>query len=52
MIAADGSQVMWQEKREPYDLPAAHIFKITGGQIHEVEAIGIFVPYGSKTGWE
>ena len=52
MIAADGSRVMWQEKRDPYDLPAAHIFKITGGQIHEVEAIGIFVPYGSQTGWE
>jgi hypothetical protein len=52
MIAADGSHVMWQEKREPYDLPAAHIFKITGGQIHEVEAVGIFVPYNSATGWE
>jgi hypothetical protein len=52
MIAADGSRVMWQEKREPYDLPAAHIFKITGGQIHEVEAVGIFVPYGSPTGRE
>jgi hypothetical protein len=52
LIAADGSRVMWEEKREPYDLPAAHIFKITGGQIHEVEAIGIFVPYTSATGWE
>jgi hypothetical protein len=52
MIAADGSRVMWEEKREPYDLPAAHIFKITGGQLHEVEAIGIFVPYQSPTGWE
>jgi hypothetical protein len=52
MIAADGSRVMWQERRDPYDLPAAHIFKITGGQIHEVEAIGIFVPYDSPTGWE
>ena len=52
MIAADGSQVMWEEQRDPYDLPAAHIFKITGGEIHEVEAIGIFVPYGSPTGWE
>jgi hypothetical protein len=52
MIAADGSRVMWQEKRESYDLPAAHIFKITGGEIHEVEAIGIFVPYASATGWE
>jgi hypothetical protein len=43
---------MWQEKRDPYDLPAAHIFKITGGKIHEVEAIGIFIPYNSRTGWE
>ena len=52
MVAADGSEVMWEERRDPYDLPAAHIFKITGGEIHEVEAIGIFVPYGSPTGWE
>ncbi len=52
MIAADGSHVMWEEKRDPYDLPAAHVFKITGGKIHEVEAIGIFVPYDSPTGWE
>jgi len=52
MIAADGSKVMWEEKRDPYDLPAAHIFKIAGGRIHEVEAIGIFVPYGSPNGRE
>jgi hypothetical protein len=52
MIAADGSHVMWEEKRDPYDLPAAHIFKITDGKIHEVEAIGTFVPYDSPTGWE
>ena len=52
MIAADGSRVQWEEKRDPYDLPAAHIFKITGGEIHQVEALGIFVPYDSPTGWE
>lgn len=52
LIAADGTQIMWEEKRDPYDLPAAHIFKITGGYIHEVEAIGIFIPYNSPTGWE
>jgi len=52
MIAADGSEVMWDELRDPYDLPAAHILKITDGEIHEVEAIGIFVPYDSPTGWE
>ena len=52
LIAADGTQVMWAEKRDPYDLPAAHILKITGGKIHEVEALGIFIPYDSPTGWE
>lgn len=52
MMTAEGSRVLWQEKRDPYDLPAAHIFKITDGQIHQVEAVGIFVPYGSPTGWE
>lgn len=52
MIAADGTEVMWEEKRDPYDLPAAHVFKIAAGEIHEVEAVGIFVPYGSPSGWE
>jgi hypothetical protein len=52
LIAADGSVVMWDELRDPYDLPAAHILKITGGQIHEVEAIGIFVGFDADTGWE
>ena len=52
MIAADGSEVMWDELRDAYDLPAAHIFKIHDGEIHEVEAIGIFVPYNAPTGWE
>jgi len=52
LTAADGSVVMWDERREPYDLPAAHILKITDGQIHEVEAIGIFVEFDADTGWE
>ena len=52
MVTADGKRVMWEERRDPYDLPAAHVFKITDGEIHEVEAIGIFVPYNSPTGWK
>lgn len=36
----------------PFDLPAAHIFKITGGKIHEIEAMGFVAPYNSPTGWE
>ena len=30
----------------------AELFKIRGGQIHEVEAIGFALPYGAKSGWE
>jgi hypothetical protein len=37
---------------KPFDLPAAHIFKISGGKIHEIEAMGFTMPYDSKTGWE
>jgi hypothetical protein len=36
----------------PFDLPAAHIFKIQGGKLHEIEAMGVMMPYNSKTGWE
>lgn len=35
-----------------FDMPALHIYKIWGGQIHEIEAIGISVPLDSPTGWE
>jgi hypothetical protein len=35
-----------------FDMPAMHIYKIWGGQIHEIEAIGISTPYNSPTGWE
>jgi hypothetical protein len=37
---------------KPFDLPAAHIFKIRDGKIHEIEAMGFLMPYNSKTGWE
>jgi hypothetical protein len=37
---------------KPFDLPAAHIFKIYAGKIHEIEAMGFTMPYNSKTGWE
>ena len=36
---------------KPFDLPAAHIFKISGAQIHEIEAMGFTMPYLSKNGW-
>jgi hypothetical protein len=30
-----------------FDMPAIHIYKIWGGQIHEIEAIGIVAPYNA-----
>jgi hypothetical protein len=36
----------------PFDFPAAHIYKIRGGKLHEIEALGVSIPYNSKTGWE
>ena len=42
----------WEVGFDAFDLPAAHIYKISGGQIHEVEAMGFRAPYNSPTGWE
>ncbi len=37
----------------PFDLPAAHIYKIgPDGLMHEIEAMGFTAPYNSPTGWE
>jgi len=36
----------------PFDFPSAHIYKIRGGKIHEIEALGVSMPYNSPTGWE
>ncbi len=36
----------------PFDLPAAHIFKIRNGKIYEIEAIGYVAKHGIKSGWE
>jgi hypothetical protein len=35
-----------------FDMPAIHIYKVWGGKIHEIEAMGIVLPYMSPTGWE
>jgi hypothetical protein len=37
---------------DAFDLPAAHVFKISGGKIHEIEAMGFTTGYQSPTGWE
>ena len=49
---ADGTTTMHTPAFAPFDLPAAHIFKIgPDRQIHEIEAMGFVAPYGSPTGW-
>ena len=57
--AADGTIV--QTKRDegmfknlkPFDLPAAHIFKVgADGKVHEIEAMGFLAPLDAPSGWE
>jgi hypothetical protein len=45
-------QEMRKMDNQPFDMPAVHVFKIWGGEIHEIEALGIVAPYRSPTGWE
>ena len=33
------------------NLQAGEMFKIRGGRIHEIEAMGVNLPYGQKSGW-
>lgn len=38
---------------KPFDNVAVHIFKVSGGKIHEIEALGHSqMPYNCPTGWE
>jgi hypothetical protein len=34
------------------NLQAGEIFKIRAGKIHEIEAMGVSLPYGTKSPWE
>jgi hypothetical protein len=54
--AIDGSMIERNKQNltfAPFDLPAAHIFKVgADGLMHEIEAMGFTAPYNSPTGWE
>jgi hypothetical protein len=53
IVGNPGREEADMTNQRAFDMPAMHIFKIWGGQIHEIEAIGILnVPYNSPTGWE
>lgn len=53
---ADGSTAERNRRNmpyEPFDMPAAHIFKVgPDGLIHEIEVVGVVAPYDSPTGWD
>ena len=51
-ILNDPNRDVMKMDYKPFDLPAMHIFKIWGGQIHEIEAMGFTAPYNSPSGWE
>jgi hypothetical protein len=56
VVHTDGSTSERNKENMPYnpfDMPAAHIFKIgADGLVHEIEAIGFSAPYNSPSGWE
>ena len=35
-----------------FNMPAIHFFKIKKGKIYDIEATGLVLPFGTKTGWE
>jgi len=57
VTAENGTKLTFDRDEEmtfdPFDLPAAHIFKVgPDGKIREIEAMGFVAPYNSPTGWE
>jgi hypothetical protein len=57
VTAEDGTKITYstdkQMKFDPFDLPAAHIFKVgADGKVHEIEAMGFLAPLDSPSGWE
>ncbi len=51
ILNPDGTTAERPMNFDPFDLEAAHIFKIAGGQIHEIEAMGFVLPLNSRNGW-
>ena len=51
-ILNDPGRTTVDRSYNPFDTLAMHIFKIWGGQVHEIEAMGVAAPYDSPSGWE
>ena len=57
VTAQDGTKLSYDREEEmqfdPFDLPAAHIFKVgADGKVHEIEAMGFRADLNSPSGWE
>jgi len=56
VTALDGSKILYDKTRlpfEPFDLPAAHIYKVgADGKVYEIEAMGFRADLNSPSGWE
>jgi hypothetical protein len=57
--AADGTIIETRRNEgffrntKPFDLPAAHVFKVgADGKVHEIEAMGFTAPIDASSGWE
>jgi hypothetical protein len=52
VVEADGSKSQQTMPfKDPFDLEAAHIIKVQGNKIHDIEAMGFMLPLYSKNGW-
>ena len=51
VLGRDGKPTTRAVDFDPFDLPAAHIFKVRDNRIHEIEALGFMLPHMSKGGW-
>jgi hypothetical protein len=51
ILKPDGTTSERPMNLNPFDLEAAHIFKIWDSKIHEIEAMGFSLPLYSKNGW-
>jgi hypothetical protein len=51
LIGVPTAKVRHMENK-PFDMPAIHIYKVWGGKIHEIEAVGATLAYKSPTGGE
>ena len=51
-LKVDSEEISVPAFQGNFNMPAIHFFKIKKGKIYDIEATGLVLPYGTKTGWE